>query len=92
MEQDGPGRRQAAVELVLEHARHNPAEGLPYDLPGVRAEFGSRRELLLELERLWAEALLLRVERLPPAVRRRATQPGGVAAAARRASASASAR
>jgi hypothetical protein len=58
-------RRRAAIKAVLDHARRNPAAGLPYDsVPEAKQVFKNRRELLLALQYDWSQALWSRIELL----------------------------
>jgi hypothetical protein len=50
---------------VLAYAQANPAAGLPYEqVAEARAQFGSRRELLLALQYDWTQALWARIDLL----------------------------
>jgi hypothetical protein len=65
MSWDDHARRRAAIKSVLAYAKEHPSAGLPYDLvPEARAQFSSRRELLLALQYDWTQALWARIDLL----------------------------
>jgi len=65
MSWDDHARRRAAIKAVLAYAQVHPAAGLPYEqVPEARAEFVSRRELLLALQYDWTQALWARIDLL----------------------------
>jgi hypothetical protein len=65
MSWDEHNRRRAAIKAVLAYAQRHPAAGLPYDaVPESRANFATRRELLLALQYDWSQALWARIELL----------------------------
>ncbi|WP_424185024.1 hypothetical protein ACOBQX_24470 [Actinokineospora sp. G85] len=56
-------RRQAAMEAVLTHARHDPARPLALaEVPLAAQEFTSTDELLLALHHVWTRRLIGHVE------------------------------
>ena len=63
MSWDDYNRRRAALRSVLAHAEQNPGDGLPYEyLPEAKANFRSRRELLLALQYDWSQVLWAHIE------------------------------
>lgn len=55
-------RRSRAISTVLEHARRTASTTLPFDLPEVRAVFGTPQELVGALHYKWSQLFIAHMD------------------------------